>query len=119
MWLGATSGGYGSFWDGHAIVRAHRFAYELLSGPVPEGLELDHLCRTRACVRPDHLEPVTAAENQIRGEGKGGLNYASPLTHCPLGHPYDEANTHTTKQGYRQCRTCNRAAVRRHRARTG
>lgn len=58
---------YGMFWDGTRAVRAHRFAYELLVGPIPVGLELDHLCRNPPCVNPAHLEPVTHAENIRRG----------------------------------------------------
>ena len=71
-WEGAkTNNGHASFWfDGHSVM-AHRFAYELMVGPVPDGLVMDHACRNRACVRPDHVEPVTQSENVIRGAGNG------------------------------------------------
>lgn len=93
--------GYGRFWrDGHGMP-AHRVLFELMVGPVPDGLELDHLCRNKACVRPDHLEPVTHQENTRRA-------YAQ-RTHCPQGHPYDEQNTYIQpSRGTRVCRICQR-----------
>jgi len=60
-------GGYGAFWDGKKTVRAHRWAYEQIIGPFPEGLQPDHLCRVSACINPFHLEPVTSGENTRRG----------------------------------------------------
>src|SRR6266568_5486930 len=78
--------GYGTFsLDGHHQ-RAHRIAWVLLRGPIPEGLQIDHLCRVRACVNPDHLEPVTQRENILRGEGISAL--CARRTHCPQGHEY-------------------------------
>lgn len=72
LWVGAIdkNTGYGRFHagDGRRTVNAHRFAYETFVGPIPPGLDLDHLCRVRACVRPSHLEPVTRRENLLRGE---------------------------------------------------
>lgn len=98
--------GYGRFGIGGRLKIAHRVAYELEVGPIPEGLILDHLCRVRPCVRPSHLEPVTNRENVLRGI-KGILT-----THCPAGHPYDEANTYwsTNVRGNpsRNCRVCHR-----------
>jgi hypothetical protein len=82
---------------------AHKRMYERKYGSVPVGLELDHLCRFKRCVNPDHLEPVTHAENIRRGDT--GLHHRLKK-HCPSGHPYDEENTRFTTGGYRYCQTC-------------
>ena len=103
-------GGYGQFRVGTRTVLAHRFAYELSVGLIPEGLQIDHLCRVRDCVNPAHLEPVTNRENALRGIGPTALNAVK--TSCSAGHLYDEANTYTTTGGWRQCRTCNAARER-------
>lgn len=94
--------GYGFVKFGGRCQQAHRVAYELLVGPIPDGLEIDHRCRNRACVNPAHLEPVTHLVNVIRTPRK-------VVTHCKHGHPFDEANTyrHGSK---RQCKTCQRRA---------
>lgn len=87
--------------DGEYVLRyAHRVAYEHLVGPIPEGLQLDHLCRNRTCVNPEHLEPVTAQENTVRAR--------SLITHCPSGHPYSDTNTAVGRNGKRYCRECKR-----------
>ncbi len=98
------------------LLRAHRVAYEMFVGPIPEGLELDHLCRVRHCVNPDHLEPVTTRENLLRGETLTAR--WAKRTHCDEGHPFDEPNTRITPQGWRVCRICaNEAAKRAYRRR--
>lgn len=103
-------GGYGKVkLDGRPWM-AHRAAYTLLVGPIPAGLTLDHLCRVRNCVNPDHLEPVTLKENLMRGRTPAALNSAK--TACPQGHPYDEHNTYRWR-GRRMCKKCQRASTRR------
>ncbi|MFD9211610.1 HNH endonuclease signature motif containing protein [Streptomyces sp. NPDC059544] len=115
LWTAGKSGsGYGRFFHGTRFVQAHRFAYTALVGSIPEGLQLDHLCRQRACVAPDHLEPVTPRTNLLRGVGPSAVHAAT--TKCPQGHEYSDANTYRAPSGWRQCRTCHRARERARRA---
>ena len=107
--------GYGQFWDGTRLVRAHRFAYEQIVGPIPDGLQLDHLCRVRSCVNPAHLEPVTCQVNLLRGTGASARNAIK--THCPQGHAYGDFNTYIRPEGWRRCRECHRAEERMGKAR--
>jgi hypothetical protein len=108
---GLTSRGYGKFWRDGRTVSAHRTSYELHVGPIPDGLHIDHLCRNRRCVRPDHLEPVTARDNLLRGDTLAAGNVAK--TECANGHPYDDGNTYRAPDGSRMCRTCMRDRDRR------
>jgi len=114
LWRGKVHrSGYGVFSVGHARSQfAHRWIYQHERGPVPAGLELDHLCRVRHCVNPAHLEAVTRRENLLRGQTIPAAHAAK--TRCPQGHPYDEGNTYRFR-GSRQCRTCRavRSAERR------
>lgn len=95
--------GYGRLHNGVKGVLAHRYFYEQIMGPIPEGLSLDHLCRVRNCVNPFHLEPVTCGENLRRGETF--IHRQIEKTHCPKGHPYAGENLKTYKS-HRECRTC-------------
>jgi len=103
LWTGTIMpNGYGLCGWQYKRYLAHRLIYEHLIGAIPKGLEIDHLCRTRHCVNPAHLEPVTHAENMRRGK-----SYYQKRTHCIHGHPYDAANTYIGKKGY-FCRVCGR-----------
>jgi hypothetical protein len=107
IWRGTVNAsGYGCFYNPatQADGLAHRLSYEAIVGPISDGLTLDHLCRQTRCVNPDHLEPVTLAENARRaGQAK---------THCPKGHPYDQSNTGKGYRGSRRCLTCHREGQR-------
>lgn len=113
LWTAAQDGnGYGAFWagtyteGGHPrVVKAYRWAWEDEHGPVPEGLELDHLCRVTLCVRPSHLEAVTHAENVARGR------LGQPREVCPQGHLYAE-HGFVDSAGARRCRPCHRDTSR-------
>jgi hypothetical protein len=115
LWLGSkTRDGYGQFSFMGRRTGAHRFAYEWSVGPIPVGCEIDHLCRTRDCVRPDHMEPVTHRVNSLRGNTTSARNAAK--THCPRGHELAGANLVPWKlrqRGSRECLICDRAGKRR------
>jgi len=107
---GKSDGGYGKIGRGArgaGQMAAHRAVWQLLVGPIADGLELDHLCRNHGCVNPDHLEPVTPGVNQRRGFGPSGL-YARREVCDNGGHPLDGRRT----RGDRYCKTCNRERER-------
>lgn len=104
-WQGGKRNEYGHVnYRQRAIGPAHRVAYELLIGPVPDGKQIDHLCRTTLCVNPVHLEPVTQRENILRGVSFSAVN--ARKTHCPKGHPYSGTNVRIRADGARRCLTC-------------
>lgn len=120
IWTGTKSGeGYGKFkpHSGRSSHWAHRYAYELLVGAIPEGMHLDHLCRNRACVNPDHIEPVSMAENIRRGFSPSARN--GRKTHCKRGHEFTPENTWVVYRGSweeRRCRACQRLWLAKYRA---
>lgn len=127
-WVGVrNSQGYGQFGVGRRHYLAHRWLYENVIGPLPRELELDHLCRNRACVKLAHLEPVTHRENMRRGVAAVAVwrSTASAVaaysaqrraeTYCPQGHEWAAGNEYESPQGHRMCRSCLRGRERERR----
>ena len=114
LWLGCVDpNGYARMYDGVSGGRpVHQVAYEIHKGPIPENLHIDHRCRVRCCVNPNHLEAVTQLENTRRGHGLAVVNAAK--THCPAGHLYSDGNTYHYALGGRTCRVCHAIYVKRY-----
>lgn len=118
-WTGGQNGkGYGQFrTPTKSSAKAHRVAYEYFVGPIEDGMVLDHLCRNRCCVRPDHLEPVTSAENTRRGmSGKYDRSHLRPVE-CIRGHAFEGENLIISKDGSYRCRECKNMRAREYRVR--
>lgn len=117
LWLGSLRKGYGRVTFQWITYVVHVLAYTLAVGPVPEGKQLDHLCRIRHCFNPAHLEPVTGKVNVLRGAGITA-QLARQST-CLQGHPFTPENTYTPPAGHRRrvCRICQRARVLAYRRR--
>lgn len=106
QWNGTiTYKGYGAFERRGKALVAHRVTYELFVGPIPDGCVLDHLCRTRSCVNPAHLEAVTNRENILRGESPSAKRARQEV--CHNGHPFIRS-----RNGTRKCRICKNASER-------
>jgi hypothetical protein len=118
IWERPMPDGYGRLrfgGKGSKFGMAHRFCYERLVGEIPIGLQLDHLCRVRNCVNPNHLELVTSRENTMRGDTPAAKNAAK--THCHRGHEFNEKNTyHVAGRRIRMCRVCCKLNMRKSRA---
>jgi hypothetical protein len=105
VWIGTGNNkGYGRVWFDGGMRLAHRVVYEILNGPIPKGMVIDHLCRVRRCVNPSHLEVVTTRENLLRGNTVTAM--AAAKTHCPQGHEFTPENI-LPDRGTRRCRTCH------------
>lgn len=116
-WQSRTDDGYGSAWIDGRKEKSHRYAYRSVHGEIPVGLEIDHLCRNRACCNPWHLEAVTHRENVVRGDaprktGERAKARAASRTHCKNGHELTADNTYVLESSrhdgstYRVCSTC-------------
>lgn len=113
---GKDNGGYGMVGFKRKVVRVHRYVWELANGTIPDGLEIDHQCRNRACCNIDHLRLVTSRTNSIENSvGQSAINAAK--THCVHGHPFDEANTSRksskSKKQKRRCKMCNKIRMQK------
>ncbi len=108
LWAGALdSGGYGLIGANGSMVGTHRVSWEIAYGPIPEGLNVLHLCATPPCIRPEHLYLGTQADN-AQDRLAAGNDHNARKTHCMRGHPFDKENTYLYPAGERNCRICCR-----------
>ena len=111
---GATTNGYAKVWTDGRRKKAHRAVWELLVGPIPEGMTIDHLCRVRRCVNPDHLRVVTMGENCKSSPAYWASQYRKKQgPYCKRGHERTLENTYVRPSGATECRVCHREAVLR------
>ncbi len=108
-WMGSMyKSGYGKI--GKRGYPVHRIAYQLVKNEVPRDMCLDHLCKNRDCINPDHLEVVTLVDNVMRGDSQHAIN--ARKTHCKNGHEFTTANTYRRRdRRTRECKTCRNGAV--------
>lgn len=122
LWTAAVRNGYGRMTVRRATHKtaAHRVAYEVFVGPIPHGMTLDHLCRVRCCVNPEHLEPVTMRENIRRGTSPVAQNIHGAMRegYCQNGHSWDDPTNVRITGRRRDCRACQREQQRKFRAKT-
>lgn len=103
---GITTNGYSRIRVGNKQIQAHRWAWELINGEIPTNLVIDHLCKNKKCIAPDHLRMVTQQENVM-----AGLHNIDNRNYCNQGHPF-EGNIMVRKNGKRECAECNRTRAR-------
>lgn len=116
QWIGKSHySGYGNVYIQGRIYTTHRVMFELYYGPIPDGLDLDHICRNRICCNPEHLEPVSRRVNSLRGVGATAAH--AKANHCPHGHPYEGNNLVILSHGGRDCRQCINRRSREYSAR--
>jgi HNH endonuclease len=114
IWNGETDpDGYGRIYvdQGNRHARVHRVMFEMFSGPIPDGLHIDHRCRVRLCANVAHMELVTNRQNVLRGTGPTAINAGKEK--CDAGHDFDLFNTYIRTDGHRRCRQCTRERRRK------
>lgn len=117
-WRGSKGrDGYGHYKYKGKLTTASRVAYQLIYGDIGPEFEIHHKCENRGCVRPEHLEALSTLDHSLKTPNS--ITYQLRLkTHCPAGHEYNEANTHVSRKGSRNCRECHRQSYHRRKART-